>query len=409
MTNQKTKFNFRVESLTKRPQSDKISSGAFGERVKSSKEIKFLKKIKSKDLAGQRVIVRADFNVPIVGGKVAESFRLESTLPTLKYLSGKRAKVMVISHLGDKKGSLLPVVRELEKHMVVGFAKNIAQAEAMMKNLKEGGIFVLENLRNFPGEEKNDKKFAEKLASLGDIYINDAFSASHRNHASIVGLPKLLPSFAGLLFESEWKNLSKVLSPKKPFAVILGGAKFSTKLPLLKKLLKKADFVFVGGALAHNFYREMGFEIGRSLVDKNIKGLKPLLKSDKLNLPTDVIVLSPTGRNTKRPGEIKKNENILDLGPESVASIAEGVKKAKTILWNGPLGNFEKGFSLGTTEVAKVVARSSGLSVVGGGDTVSAIKGAKLTGKFGFVSTAGGAMIEFLTKGDLSGIKALKR
>lgn len=373
------------------------------------KDLQFFKKIKSKDLVGKRVIVRADFNVPMSAGKVTDGFRLESALPTLRYLSGQRAKVMVISHMGDKKASLLPVVRELEKHLVVGFAKNLSQAEAMMKNLKEGGIFVLENLRNFPGEEKNDKKFAEKLAGLGDIYINDAFSASHRNHASIVGLPKLLPSFAGLLFESEWKNLSKILSPQKPLAVILGGAKFSTKLPLLKKFLQKADFVFVGGALAHNFYREMGFETGRSLVDKSVTGLKPFLKSDKLNLPTDVVVLSPMGRNTKRPGELKKNENILDLGPESVATIAEGVKKAKTILWNGPLGNFEKGFSSGTVEVAKVIARAKGASIVGGGDTVATIREAKLSDKFSFVSTAGGAMIEFLTKGDLVGIKALRK
>ncbi len=267
-------------------------------------------------------------------------------------------------------------------------------AEKALSGMKDGDVIILENLRTNPGEEKNDKNFAKKLASRGDIYVNEAFSASHRNHASIIGLPKYLPSYAGLLFEKELKNLGKAFKPKHPFLVILGGIKFESKLGVLDRFLKIADKIFIGGALANNFFKLQGINIGKSLFDKNIS-VKKYLKNKKIILPVDVR---------------RKNNMILDIGPKSIAELLRLIKKSKFILWNGPLGNFEqKGFSTGTDMVVRCIAQTPAISIVGGGDTIRALTEAGAIDGFSFVSTAGGAMLTFLAKGTLPGIEALMK
>lgn len=341
--------------------------------------MKFLSDSKIK-LAGKRVLLRADFNVPIKNGKVADDFRIKKTLPTINFLRKKGAKIIIISHLtcpsgrraDGKNKSLKPVAKYLSKY--VG-----------------NDIILLENIRNHPGEEKNDKNFAKRLAKLGDIYVNDAFSASHRNHASIVGIPKYLPSYAGLLFEKELKNLSHAFKPKHPFLLILGGVKFGSKLGVLEKFVKIADKIYVGGALANNFFWAGKIDIGKSVFDRNVD-IKKFLRNPKIILPIDV----------KR-----KNGVILDIGLLAIKELALLIKKSKFILWNGPLGSFEtKGFGRGTMAAARLIAKSGVKSVIGGGDTIAAVEKIGLQ-KFSFVSTAGGAMLEFLAKGTLPGIKAL--
>jgi phosphoglycerate kinase len=327
------------------------------------------------NLKGKRVLLRADFNVPIKNGKIVDDFRIRRTLPTINFLRKKGARVAIISHLTDGKNkSLKPVAEYLSKR--VG-----------------GEVTLLENIRNYQGEEKNDAQFAKQLAKFGDIYVNDAFSASHRKHASIVGIPKYLPSYTGLLFEEEYKNLSRALKPKHPFLFILGGIKFGTKLPVLEKFVKIADKIFVGGALANNFFWASKIDIGESIIDKNVD-IKKFLRNPKIILPIDV----------KR-----KNGAILDIGPLATKELSILIKEAKFVLWNGPLGSFEtKGFEKGTLAIARTIARSGVKSVVGGGDTIAAVKKIGIR-KFSFVSTAGGAMLEFLAHGTLPGIEALNK
>lgn len=338
-----------------------------------------------KNLKGKTVLMRVDFNVPIENGKVMDDFRIKKSLPTINFLLKKGAKIILITHLGeDGKANLDPVI----KHF---FA---------ISKISENKIEFFENVRKFPGETKNDLNFAKKLATMGDLYVNDAFSVSHREHASIVSLPKYLPSYAGLQLEGEVKNLSHAfLKPKHPFLFILGGAKFSTKMPLIKKYLKLADNVFVGGALANDFLKAKGYDVGKSLVSDNNFGIKELLKNKparhggKLVLPTDFI---------------KRDGVILDIGSESVANLASLIKKSKLILWNGPLGKYEDGGAEATKKILKLVANSKTESIVGGGDTVALISQMKIENKFSFVSTGGGATLEFLANGTLPGIKALR-
>ncbi len=344
---------------------------------------------------GKRVLLRVGFDVPIKNGKVAEDFRIEKTLPTIKLLQRKGAKIIILSHLGKGETSLKPVADYLRRS--IGPVKFIPQLIGALANkaifdMKNGDIIVLENLRTDKGEEKNDKAFAKKLAGLGDIYVNDAFSVSHRPHASIVGLPKHLPSYAGLLFASEVKNLTAAFKPKHPFLLILGGIKFESKLGVLGRFIKIADKIFIGGALANNFFKLKGMDIGNSIFDEKVS-VKKYLNNPKIILPVDVK---------------KNNGAILDAGPKAIKELCALIKKAKFILWNGPLGNFEiKGFSEGTEKTAKAIASSSAFSIVGGGDSVAAADKAGVLKKFSFVSTGGGAMLEFLAKGTLPGIKAL--
>jgi len=353
--------------------------------------------IKNKNFKGKRVLLRVDFNVLLKNGKVGEDFRIKKTLPTIKLLQNKGAKIIILSHFGENKDSLRPVANYLKKRLKnfrfipTIFGKALEKTVSQMKN---GDILMLENLRINPDEEENDDDFAKKLASLGDFYINEAFSVSHRQHASIVGIPKYLPSFAGLLFEEEIENLSRAFKPKHPFLVILGGVKFESKLGVLERFLKIADKIFIGGALANNFFKLKGIDIDKSVYDEKVS-IKKYLNNSKIVLPSDVR---------------KEDGVILDIGPKSIKELSRLIKKAKFILWNGPLGNFEeKKFAAGTLGIARLIARSRAVSIVGGGETIAAATKAGAVKKFSFVSTGGGAMLQFLAKGTLPGIEALIR
>ncbi len=353
-----------------------------------------------KNIKGKTALIRVDFNVPIKDGKVEDDFRIRAGMQTIDFLHKKGAKIILLAHLGkDGSASLQPVIERFFK----------------ISKYKKSDITFYENIRKFPGEEKNDPAFAKELARLGDIYVNDAFSVSHRAHASVVGIPKYLPSYAGFQLAEEIKNLSKALKPKHPFLFILGGAKFSTKMPLIKKYLKTADNVFIGGALLNDFLKAKGYEVGKSLVDGNNYGIEKIIKNKKLILPTDVVVKNENAKNsaiaeflTKGADQVTKDEMILDVGKISIKLLAEYIKKAKLILWNGPLGKYESGGGGATKEVLKLIAKSKAESIIGGGDTVALISEMKMEKKFTFVSTGGGATLDFLANGTLPGIKALK-
>lgn len=360
-------------------------------------------------LSGVRVFVRADFNVPIENGQVVDPLRIGAILSSLTYLLERRAQVVIASHRSDSKKSLLPVFQYLKKEIPVSFVEDVAGSVAhkAARSLKDGTALLLENLRWNPGEEKNDPEFAKNLASLADLYVNDGFPVSHRLHASIVGVPKFLPGYAGFQFLRELENLTPALSPESPSLAIIGGAKFVTKEKLIHSLLKKYDKLFIGGALANDFFLAQGHEVGASLVS-NPDHVKALLDNSKIIIPSDVIVESPNGIEEKDLSEMNENDAIYDVGPKSIEALRPFVEKARTVLWNGPLGNFENNFRDATDSVAKMVAEAHTRSIVGGGDTLASIQSLKLSDRFSFVSTAGGAMLDFLANDTLPGIEALK-
>lgn len=365
---------------------------------------------KIKNLKGKRVILRLDFNVPIKNGKIVETMRIDRSIPTIQYLVKKKAKVIILSHLGkDGSESLKPIVAYLNKTMHVGFVPDFRTdaAHGVVAGMPEGGVVVFENLRLDPRELSNDVKFGKYLASFGDIYVNDAFAVSHRAHASIVGIPKHLPSYAGFVIADEVKHLSLALTPKHPFLFILGGAKFDTKLPLFKKFLKSADHLFVGGILANDFFRDQGLEVGASVVDSYKENLAKLLKTGKIILPKDVVVTGPNKKATKPNSQVFKEEKIVDVGPQTIQTLAPIIKKAKLIVWNGPLGYYEGGFDRGTKMLLKEIAESKAVSIIGGGDTVAVVEKMGINEKISFVSTGGGATLDFLANGTLPGIDAI--
>ncbi|MBU2220547.1 phosphoglycerate kinase [Patescibacteria group bacterium] len=370
-----------------------------------------------KKLEGIPVLVRAALNVPIESGKVSGSFRLKQALPTIEYLRERHARVVLIGHIGDQGTESLEPVYQALKKMLPGLqfcpVTTGPAARAAVRALSPGGVLMLENLRRDVGEKKNTKSFAAALADLADIFVQDSFDVCHRAHASVVGVPEYLPSYAGLLVETEVKELKKALKPKKPSLAIIGGAKFATKEPVLKKLLSVYDRVYVGGALANDFAVAEGLPVGKSLVSgANRSEIRALVSNRKLSLPLDYVV-APHG-GTREQGriaavrDVQASEAILDNGPKTVAMLSERVAKAKTIVWNGPLGNYENGFTTATEDLAKVIASSGAHSIVGGGDTVAAIEKVRVSNKFSFISTGGGAMLDFLSRGTLPGIEALR-
>lgn len=364
------------------------------------------------DVRGKKVILRLDFNVPLRNGKVFDDFRIRKSMPTIELLQSRGAKIIILSHCEGKESSTLkPVFEYLKERMPISFIEKYVDVTTLetVNAMKDGEVVLFENLRVYPGEKENDQDFAKSLASLADFYVNDAFSCSHREHSSIVGIPKYLPGFVGLLFQSEIEHLSKTFNPPHPFVFILGGAKFDTKIPLIKKFLKIADTVFVGGALAHNFFKELGYPIGASVVSEGVFELKEMLDSKKIVLPTDVVVKHGDEISIKLPTEVGQDDVIVDAGAETLINLAELVDSAQYVLWNGPLGNFEIGFKEGTLELAGKIADTSAESVVGGADTLAAISSMDLEKKFNFVSSGGGAMLDFLANGTLPGIEALKK
>ncbi len=361
------------------------------------------------DLLGKRVLLRLDLNLPIVDGQVRDDFRLRRSLPTLEFLKAHGARTIILSHTDSKEtDSLLPVAKLLlQKFRDLQFAPSIEELPKRLTALAPGGFLFLENLRRNPGEEENDLQFAKRLSSFGDIYVNDAFSVSHRAHASIVGVPKFLRSFAGLLFAEEVSHLSKAFNPPKPFLFLLAGAKFETKFPLVQKFLKSADNVFIGGALANDLLKTKGYEIGLSKHSEKDFGFEGILKNQKLIIPTDVVTENDGKQQTKKASEVSPSDTIFDAGSETVALISEKLKTAKFVLWNGTLGAYEKGFTEGTENLARAIAQSKVESIVGGGDTVASLGKLGLLEKFSFVSTGGGAMLRFLANETLPGIVSL--
>ncbi|OGZ41969.1 MAG: hypothetical protein A3C80_02355 [Candidatus Ryanbacteria bacterium RIFCSPHIGHO2_02_FULL_45_43] len=345
-----------------------------------------LPSIKNARVRGKRVLVRCDFNVPITNGRVADDFRIRASLPTLIWLFKHKAHPVLITHL-DPIRSVKPVRARLEQ-------------------LLKRPVQFLENVRFHKGEKTNSRRFAAYLASFGDMYVNDAFSASHRPHASIIGIPQLLPSYAGFLFLKEIKILEEALYPPRPFLCILGGMKLETKLSVLERFLKKADHIVIVGAIANTFLHAKGYLVGKTKVEKNMISTiqQRYLKKKKIQLPIDVVV---TKHVVREANSIKKNDMIFDAGPRTIQLIALYAKKSKLVLWNGPLGLIEKGYVKGTEDLIRVLGASKARVVVGGGDTHAVIKRMKKEHQFYHISTGGGAMLEFLEDGRMPGIDAL--
>lgn len=373
-----------------------------------------MKSIKDiKDLSNKKVILRADLNVPIKDGVILDDFRIKKVVPTILFLQKKGAKVIVISHLGrDSKESLLVVAKRMKKYIkeveFVGTPILSEETGERIEKMKKGDVVLLENLRSEGGEEKNSPSFARAISRYGEIFVNDAFSVCHREHASVIGITKYLPGYAGLQLMIEIENLSKVFTPKHPFLFILGGAKFETKIPLIKKFLRTADQIFIGGAIANDFFKTKGYEVGKSLVGDGNPQIPSLLKSKNLILPIDVEVERKGKSVSVFPEEVSTDDCILDIGKETIKKLKELVEKSQFILWNGPLGKYENGFGGATEEILKAISKSKAMSVIGGGDTTAIISKLKIEDKIGFVSTGGGATLDFLSKGTLPGIRVLK-
>lgn len=364
------------------------------------------------DISGKTVIVRASCNVPLVDGAVRNAFRLRRALPTLKYLEEAGAKVIVISHLGrETTDTLRPVYDELGKDLplIWGGTIGTAEFEAALATAEAGDIVFCENLRQDSREEANDEELARLMASYADIYVNDAFAEAHREHASTYGVARLLPAYAGITLAEEVAMLDKGMTPVSPSLFLIGGAKFETKMPLVEKYLALYDKVFVGGALAHDVLKARGLPIGKSLVSDISLSNAPFLWSEKLLVPIDVVVQGESGVVTKAVEDVLESDRIFDLGPKTVEMLGGYIKVAKTILWNGPFGNYEAGFESGTEEVAKLVADSDAYSVLGGGDTVAAVEKLGLNDGFGFISIGGGSMLTFLEHGSTPVLDLLKK
>lgn len=387
-------------------------------------------KDKELDFSGKVVLLREDLNVPMdESGLVTDESRIQEAVPTIRYLIQKGARTVVMTHIGRPEGKVIdslrtePVAAKLSmmlKQDVNSLKECIGgEVEASIKKVKDGEVIFLENLRFHKEEEENDEKFAKALASLGDIYVNDAFAVCHRNNASVTGIPKHLPSYAGLLLEKEIKTLAGALEkPKRPFVVVLGGAKVSDKIGVIRNLAQKADKILIGGAMMFTFYRSRGFEVGSSKVEPDMVSVADDLINEfngKIMLPVDVVVADRAAGNARRDvvtaSEIPKGWLGLDIGPESIKIFCKEISEARTIIWNGPLGLFELDmFAEGTVAIAKAVSEmtSRATTIIGGGDTLAAVDKAGLKGRFSHSSTGGGAMLEFLEGKTLPGVAALQ-
>lgn len=378
------------------------------------------------DVTGKKVLVRVDFNVPIKEGKIKDDTRVTAALPTIQYLLEHGAAVILMSHLGRPKGqpnlefSLRPVAEHLAKLVAapVKFAEDCRGeiAKAAARALKPGEVLVLENTRFYAEEEKNDPQMAADLASLADLYVNDAFGTAHRAHASTYGVAELLPSAAGFLMEKEIKYLGDAIaSPVRPFVAILGGAKISDKIGVIENLLKKADKILIGGGMANTFLKALGYEMADSLVEADaVETAKTLLgKSEgKLILPVDMVLGDAFDAEAKMEtlpvGDVPAGWRVLDIGPKTVEVFGKAIADAGTIVWNGPMGVFEfPRFAAGTFAVAHKVAESNAVSIIGGGDSVSAINQSGLSSQITHISTGGGASLEMLEGIELPGLAIL--
>ena len=363
------------------------------------------------DWQGQVVLVRGSLNVPVRDGVVTSDFRLQQLLPTLRYLMERNARVVLVGHIGrEPEESLYPVFEALQARLPItwGGSHQTHTAASVRDLLQPGDVVLFENLRQYPGETANDPAFAAELARLADAYVNDAFANMHREHASMVGVPAQLPAYAGLHVATEVTALHAAQQPASPSIFILGGAKFTTKIQLVEQYLAVYDELFIGGALAHDVLRARGYEIGQSLVSDVAGAAVPFLTDERIQVPVDVVVARADGTQaTVATTDVAPTDVIFDCGPATVAFLQERIKVAQTVLWNGPLGNFEAGYRAGTEAVATAVADSAAASYVGGGDTVAAIAAIARDQDFTFISTGGGAMLAYLEHGTLPALVPL--
>tara|TARA_A100001015_G_scaffold132399_1_gene146918 strand:+ start:2316 stop:3494 length:1179 start_codon:yes stop_codon:yes gene_type:complete len=387
--------------------------------------------INEKNLNNKKILLRLDLNVPLERDKITDTTRIDKILPTLNFLIKQKAKIIILSHVGRPKGkivkelSLNPICEELQNKL----KKKVKLIKENIKEIKSKNffsdynedVFVLENIRFYSEEEQNDNKFAELISNLGDIYVNDAFSCSHRAHASIYEIPKFLPSFSGLQLDLEVNALNKITSEiTRPITCIIGGSKISTKINVIKNLIPKFDNIIIVGGMANNFIEYFGNNVGKSIKEKNcdkiLEEIISISKKEKCKIiyPEDVIVsrdLNGSPQN-KELNEVLSDEMILDIGPKTIDKITKIIDKSKTILWNGPAGYFENpNFAYGSIQIAKKIIENNKankiFSVAGGGDTVSLLNNLKVVNEFNFVSTAGGAFLEYLEGKNLPGITAL--
>lgn len=391
-----------------------------------------LNTIRDADLTGKRVLIRVDFNVPLKDGIVKDDTRIRAAVPTIEYiLSQKGTSVVVMSHFGRPKGqknpefSMAPIGKRFQE--IIGRPVRVASdvigdaVAAEVAALREGEILLLENVRFYPEEEKNGTEFAKALASLGDVYVNDAFGTAHRAHASTEGVAHFLPAYAGFLIEKEVKFMAPLLeNPAHPFVAIIGGAKVSSKIGVLQSLLRTCDTMVIGGGMAYTFLKVQGYSVGKSLVEADyIDTAKAFLeaaaaKNVKVILPVDHVVAASFAEDAApeliSSPDIPEDRMGMDVGPETIALIKEALASAATVVWNGPLGVFEfDSFAKGTLEIARSVAECSGITVVGGGDSVAAVNKFGLADRLSHVSTGGGASLEFLQGLPLPGIVALEK
>ncbi|PKM91711.1 phosphoglycerate kinase [Candidatus Falkowbacteria bacterium HGW-Falkowbacteria-1] len=389
-----------------------------------------LNKINKNKITNKKVLLRVDFNVSILNSKVKEDFKIRQVIETIDFLLKNNCRIILLSHLGqpksgfEKKYSMKPVALHLSKILArkveflpfdkySKFQDIKKRIEADIKK-SDKKLFLLDNIRFFDGEENDSLSLGKSLAGLADVYINDAFAVSHRANSSVSAVRKYIPSYAGFLLEKELENLNKILNPKKPLVLIMGGAKIASKAPIIERLYDKASFVLLGGALVNNFYLAKKYNIGKSLYDPGSESLiKKFLNLKKIILPVDLIVASKNNndksiKKIKKVTEVCSDESIYDIGPETISLFAKYIKKAKTIVWNGPMGKFEEnGFKRGTVAIASEVAslsKGKAFGVVGGGETVEALNLSGMRSYIDWVSTGGGAMLDYLSGKKMPGI-----
>jgi phosphoglycerate kinase len=382
-----------------------------------------------KDLQGKTVLVRCDFNVPLENGVITDNSRIQGALPTINYLKDNKAKIILASHLGRPKGekkpefSLAPVAKELTSllNQTVQLAPDSigSDVEKLASELKEGDVLLLENVRYYKEETKNDEAFSKKLAGLADIFVNDAFGTAHRAHASTEGVAHYLPAYAGFLIEKELDYFGSALeNPKQPFVAIIGGAKVSSKIEVLKSLLDQVDTLLIGGGMSYTFFRSMGHSVGKSILEEDYletaKEIMQLARDKGVNLllPEDILVADDFSNDANSKFVTKESMpddwEGLDVGPKTITTYKKIIKEAGTVIWNGPVGVFEIDlFATGTNSIAEALADSDAISIIGGGDSAAAIKKAGLTDKMSHISTGGGASLELLEGKTLPGIAAL--
>lgn len=381
-------------------------------------------------VADKKALVRVDFNVPVKEGKILDDTRITKALPTIRYLQEQGAKVILVTHLGRPKGKVVP---EMSVKFLVPYLSNLLGKEVLFASdcggpesqrvtaeMKAGQVVLLENVRFYPGEEKNDPAFAKELAALADVYVNDAFGTAHRAHASTEGITHYLPAAAGFLMEKEITALSAALEhPVQPFVVILGGAKVSDKISVIENLLKKAQYLLIGGAMAHTFLHAQGYRLGASKIEteKLDTAAELLQKAEeagvKVILPRDVVVAgefsAEASNRVAALDQVPEGWIALDIGPATIDAFSQVIAKAGTIVWNGPLGVYEfPKFAVGTNKIAQAAAAAQGKTVIGGGDVVAAVENTGLTEKIYHISTGGGASLEFLEGKVLPGVAALQ-